>query len=43
MEKKTKMWLRCETISDRNAMKKSRHYNEEVEKTMENLLEKLRL
>ena len=27
-----KMWLRCETISDGKAMKKSRDYDEEVEK-----------
>ena len=32
MEKQwTKMWLRCETISDGKAMEKSRDYDEEVE------------
>ena len=43
MEKMKKMWFRCETISGGKAMEKSRDCNEEVEKIMENILEKLRL
>ena len=42
-KKMRKRWLRCETISGGKAMEKSRDYDEEVEKTMENILEKLRL